>query len=171
MECPKCGNDNQADVRYCRMCGSTLAGHEIGSAQAPSSELPMASSLHPTACSKAVKVWLTGGLTGFLTGLGFTLVVELFSNDGIFELWELGISLTTPAAAGVVAARVARSGIKTTLSVAYLTVVIPLLGPMFGASGSEPLWQFWTLGLVGGLVWSVPVAIVSFVQTRTNRSR
>ena len=156
MECPKCGNDNQVDVQYCRRCDTVLAGFTTS---------------FPQALNKAAKVWFAGGLTGLLTGLIFTSVVEMFSGDGFFELWELGISLATPATAGVAAARVARSGIKTTLPIAYLTVVIPLLGPMFGASGSEPLWQFWALGLVGGLVWSVPFAVASFVRTRTHRSR
>ena len=116
------------------------------------------------AFGKVVKVWLIGGLTGLATGLLFTLAADIFSTDQMFDLWELGVSLATPAVAGIVVAKAARSGIRTSVTVAYLTFLAPIFGASFGASGSEPLWQFGALGLAGGLFWSFPFAV--FALTR-----
>jgi hypothetical protein len=119
-----------------------------------------------SAFGKVLRVWLIGGLTGLATGLLFTLAVDNFSTDNMFDLWEFGVSLTTPALAGIVVALVTRSGIKTSVAVAYLTVLAPILGANFGASGSEPLWQFGAVGLAGGLVWSFPFAVCPVVRKR-----
>ena len=40
--------------------------------------------------------------------------------------------------------------------VAILTTIIPVLGPAFGGTGKEPVWQFGAMGLIGGLIWSLP---------------
>ena len=40
-----------------------------------------------------------------------------------------------------------------------LTLIIPLLGPLFGGTGNEPLWSFVILGIVGCLFWSIPLVI------------
>ena len=40
-----------------------------------------------------------------------------------------------------------------------LTLIIPLLGPLFGGTGNEPLWQFAILGIVGCLFWSIPLFV------------
>ena len=119
-----------------------------------------------SAFGKVVRVWLIGGLTGLATGLLFTLAVDAFSTDNMFDLWEFGVSLATPALAGIVVALATRSGKKTSVAVAYLTFLVPVFGASFGASGSEPLWQFGALGLAGGLVWSFPFAVCPLARKR-----
>ena len=40
-----------------------------------------------------------------------------------------------------------------------LTLIIPLLGPLFGGTGNEPFWAFVILGIVGCLVWTIPLFV------------
>ena len=107
---------------------------------------------------REIKVWLVGGLTGLVTGLSFILVHNALTTDLMFDLWEFGVALATPALIAVVVALASRSGIVRLLAVAYLTLLIPVLGVAFGSSGS-PLLPVAALGLVGGLVWSTPFAL------------
>jgi FtsH-binding integral membrane protein len=119
---------------------------------------------------KAIKVWLAGGLTGLGTGLSFILVHDALTPDLMFDLWEFGVALAAPFIVAIVVALVTKSRIATTLVVAYLTLLIPVLGPAFGASGAEPLWQFAVLGLVGGVCWSTPFALWKLAR-REDRGR
>ena len=106
-----------------------------------------------------IKVWVVGGLTGLVTGLSFILVHDALTTDDMFDLWEFGVALVTPALVAVVVALTTRSRIVMLLAVAYLTLLIPVLGVAFGGSGSL-LWLVAALaGLVGGLVWSTPFAL------------
>ena len=107
---------------------------------------------------REIKVWLVGGLTGLVTGLSFSLVHEALTTDDMLDLWEFGVALVTPALIAVVVALATRSRIVMLLAVAGLTLLIPVLGVTFGASGS-PLLPGAALGLVGGLVWSTPFAL------------
>ena len=54
---------------------------------------------------------------------------------------------------------------RSVIIVGVLTMFIPVLGITMGASGSEPLWQFCLIGIVGGGVWSVPFAIADSKPT------
>jgi hypothetical protein len=168
MKCPQCGNDNEEGARVCGACGTPLGGDAAGGIGAASTELPNVGFLQAFSprFRNFLKVWLIGGLTGLATGLSWTLVENVLSTDGVFDGGEFCVSLVTPALAGIVVALATRSGIKTTLAVAYLTLLIPILGAGFGASGSEPLWQHGALGLGGGLFWSSPFAIGSLVHRR-----
>ena len=49
---------------------------------------------------------------------------------------------------------------KSVVAVGILTAFIPVFGISMGASGSEPLWQFCLIGMIGGAVWSIPFAII-----------
>jgi hypothetical protein len=106
-----------------------------------------------------VKLWLVGGFVGMATVTAFFLVSNVLSTDGIFTGQEFVVALLTPAFVAVAVAKVTRSGVCACLVVAYLTFLVPGLGPMFGATGSEPLYIWPVLGLAGGLVWSIPFAI------------
>jgi hypothetical protein len=119
----------------------------------------------------AIKLWWVGGLTGLVTGLSFTLVHDALTTDHVFSLWEFGVALVTLALIAGVVARVTKSRIVMLLAIAYLTLVIPVLGASFGASGSEPLWQFAALGLIGGLVWSTPFALIFGLLVQLKRGR
>ena len=113
---------------------------------------------------RTLKTWLVGSLTGLGTSLLFNLVIYALTTDGVLDLWEFGVSLAPPALMAILVAKLVRMRIVTLLAVAYLTLLIPVLGASFGASGSEPLWQFAVLGLVGGLVWSTPFALWQLVR-------
>ena len=91
---------------------------------------------------------------------------DALTTDLIFDLGEFGVALVTPSLIAVVVALVTRSSIVTLLAVAYLTLLIPVLGPAFGGTGSEPIWAFGALGLVGGLVWSTLFGLWSFLRRR-----
>ena len=108
---------------------------------------------------RAIKIWLVGGLVGLGTGTSFIMIYGVLTTDMIFDLWEFGVTLITPTLIAVVVALVTKSRIVIVLAVAYLTLLIPVLGPAFGGTGSEPIWAFAALGLVGGLVWSTPFAL------------
>ena len=100
------------------------------------------------------------------TSLSFMIVHNVLTTDLMFDLWKLGVALVTPALIGVVVALATRSRIGMLLAVAYLTLLIPAMGTAFGTSGSEPLWQFAALGLVGGLVWSTPFALGELLRRK-----
>jgi hypothetical protein len=140
MKCTQCDHDNPEKSQFCSNCGvdlNTATARRI---------------------RRAIKVWLVGGLTGLVTGLSFILVHDALTTDLMFDLWEFAVALATPALIAALVSIATRSRIVILLAIAYLTLLIPVLGASFGASGSEPLWQFAALGLVGGWVWSTPFA-------------
>jgi hypothetical protein len=67
---------------------------------------------------------------------------------------------------GGLIAKATRSKLRKVIIVAYLTLFIPVLGPAFGGTGSEPLWAFAILGLAGGLFWSTPFALWDLFKNR-----
>ena len=152
MKCSTCGSDNPENAQFCAECGATLGATTTRRIR------------------RAIKVWLVGGLMGLVTGLSFILVHDALTTDLMFDLWEFAVALVTPALIAALVAIATRSRIVTLLAVAYLTLLIPVLGASFGASGSEPLWQFAALGLVGGLVWSIPFSLWQLKRRRDNRS-
>ena len=107
-----------------------------------------------------------GGLVGLVTGLSFILVHDALTTDLMFDLWELGVALVVSLLMVVLVALATRSRIGILLAVAFLTLLVPVCGASFGASGLEPLWQFAALGLVGGLVWSTPFALWQLTRRR-----
>ena len=148
MKCSTCGSDNPENAQFCAGCGATLGATTTRRIR------------------RAIKVWLVGGLTGLVTGLSFILVHDALTTDLMFDLWEFAVALATPALIAALVSIATRSRIVILLAVAYLTLLIPVLGASFGASGSEPLWQFGALGLVGGLAWSSPFALWVLVRKR-----
>ena len=106
---------------------------------------------------------------GLVTGLSFKLVHDALTTDLMFDLWELGVALGVPALMAVLVALTTRSRIGILLAVAFLTLLMPVCGASFGASGSEQLWQFAALGLVGGLVWSIPFSLWQLKRRRNNK--
>ena len=106
-----------------------------------------------------LKIWMAGSLTGSLTAISFILAEKALTHDQIFALWELGIAAATPALAMLLVAWATKVKVATLLPIAYLTLLLPVLGAAFGASGAEPLWQYGLLGLAGGLFWSTPFAL------------
>ena len=111
-----------------------------------------------------LRICLAGCLTGVLTCLSFLLVHAILTIDGVFSLVEFGVALTAPGIAGLIAARLCRETKIILIILAYLTFLFPLFGPLFGSSGSEPIWQFALLGLIGGFIWSLPVGAIRLIR-------
>jgi hypothetical protein len=120
---------------------------------------------------KAIKIWGLGSLVGLFTGLSFTLVEDALTTDLMFDLWELGVAIVIPLLMAALVALATRSRIGILLAIAFLTSLIPVCSASFGASGSEPLWQFAALGLVGGLFWGTPFALFVLVKGFVSRRR
>ena len=124
----------------------------------------------PRALIIAAGVVLCSAATGALVGL-FLAIVTRVANP-MYYLWS---TLMTCAAISVVSALLTRYAASRTplhippvwslILIACLTLVIPVLGPVFGGTGSWNEVPLITLvGLVGGGVWSVPFAAV-FVRS------
>ena len=99
------------------------------------------------------------GLTGLVGTLVFKLTHDVFTSDSNFSLWEFAISLIITGSVSLLISKLSHSKSVFLLVVTYMTLLIPVLGALFGSSGSEPLWQFGLLGLFGSLFWSVPFSI------------
>jgi hypothetical protein len=151
VKCTVCKNENSAEATFCAICGASINVSASGKTQT-----------RHDANSRvliAIKVWITGGLTGLGTSLSFILAHNLLTTDHMFSLWEFSIASITPALIGVFASLATKLSPLILLVVSYMTLLMPVLGGFFGSSGSEPLWQFAILGLIGGLVWSIPFAL------------
>ena len=120
---------------------------------------------------KAIKIWGLGSLVGLFTGLSFALVEDALTTDLMFDLWEFGVAIVIPLLMAGLVALATRSRIGILLAIAFLTSLIPVCSASFGASGSEPLWQFAALGLVGGLFWGTPFALFVLVKGFVSRRR
>ena len=107
----------------------------------------------------AIKNWMLFGLTGLVSTLVFKFTHDVFTSDSNFSLWEFVISLIITGSVSLLISKLSHSKSVFLLVVTYMTLLIPVLGALFGSSGSEPLWQFGLLGLFGALFWSVPFSI------------
>ena len=116
---------------------------------------------------RAIKVWSTGAITGSGTSLSFILMHNALTVDLIFELWEFGIAIIGTTLIITVMTLIIRSKIYIVLPVAYLTLLMPVVGAFFGSSGSEGLWQFALLGMAGGLIWSTPFALWVIAKSKS----
>jgi len=92
------------------------------------------------------------------------LLTQLLSSDNHLTLLELAIAFFTPGVIPFIVSRVTKFRTAILMVVAYLTIIAPILGPAFGGTGSEPLWNFAVLGLLGGLIWIAPFAIWKLVK-------
>ena len=108
---------------------------------------------------RAIRIWATGAITGSATSLSFVLIHNALTVHSIFGLWELGITIISTTLIIVGLTLIIRSKIYIALPVAYMTLLMPVVGAVFGSSGSEPLWQFAVLGMAGGLAWSTPFSL------------
>ena len=99
---------------------------------------------------------LIGGLlTGLLTGFCWSSVLELFSTDEELRLVEMLLSLPVPALVALLVRKMWRVSVPVLLTVAYLTMMIPLFG--IGIGGANIL-QMTLGGMIGGAIWMSPFA-------------
>ena len=106
------------------------------------------------------------GVAGFITGLLSVAVQRWLSADMVFSLGEAAMVLIIPCVTAVTLAWLGRVKVVLLIAVAYLTLFIPVLGPAFGGTGSEPLIAFAALGLAGGIFWSLPFVLFAIVFNR-----
>jgi len=100
---------------------------------------------------------LAGGLlTGLATGFAWPSVVELLSMDGEFSGSEFLTSLPVPSLAAVLIWKLWRTGIIFGVLVAYLVLLIPLIG--LGIGGANVLQSAFA-GAIAGVVYGSPWAI------------
>jgi hypothetical protein len=116
---------------------------------------------------RAIRIWATGATIGSGASLSFILTHNALAVDSIFELWELGIAIISTTLIITALTLIIRSKIYIALPVAYMTLLMPVVGAFFGSSGSEPLWQFAVLGMAGGLVWSTPFSLWSLTKSKS----
>jgi len=111
--------------------------------------------------SSVKKILLGGLITGFGTGLGWSVFVHVLSYDQVFNGRESGLSLILPLLVGLYAWK--RVGVqrRVLLPVAYLTLFIPLLG--IGAGGANIL-QMTIAGALGGIFWASPFVLYTLVN-------
>ena len=102
-----------------------------------------------------------GGLTGLGTGTFWSLVVGLFSLDQLFNGTELILSLAVPGIMAVTIWKTLKIRLWIVLSIAYLTLLVPLFG--LGIGGANTL-QMTIGGVIGGIFWSVPIILYYFVH-------
>jgi len=128
--------------------------------------------------SPMIKIGSLAALVGSLAGLLLPLLIRIFSIDGILSFFELlgsflivslvlnifVVLVTTPIMGfnrSIFGSRgnqiVSPVQCKFVGISGILTLIIPLLGPLFGGTGKEPLWAFAILGIVGCLFWSIPL--------------
>ena len=79
-------------------------------------------------------IFIVGALNGFIIGLSWSIVVGLFSLDQIFNGTELSLSLTIPGLTALLVWRALKIRLWILVSVAYLTLLIPLLGMSIGGT-------------------------------------
>ena len=105
------------------------------------------------------RIFLAAVLTGLFTGLFVSSAEEFFSRDGMLggiEALATFIPFPLLAALFVSIGLRQRHFIRKMVGVAYLTLIIPLLG--IGMGGAN-VFQQMIGGLVGGVFWGLLFAI------------
>ena len=115
---------------------------------------------------RILKTIVFAAAAGFITGLLSVAAQRLLSADMVFSLGEAAMVLIIPCVTAVTLAWLGRVKVVLLIAVAYLTLFIPVLGPAFGGTGSEPLIAFAALGLAGGIFWSLPFVLFTVVFNR-----
>ena len=118
---------------------------------------------------KALKIWIVGGIAGSSTGLLVFLATLALSLDGNLALEEFVLVLIVPAIVSILVSKATNSKSWHLFIVTYLTLIIPVLGPLFGAPDSSfnIAIGITALGFIGGLVWSAPFAIWAQIRKST----
>ena len=102
-----------------------------------------------------------GSLTGLGTGIFWSLVVNLFSIDQLFNGTELLLSLAVPGIIAVTIWKTLKIRFWIVMPIAYLTLLIPMFG--IGLGGANTL-QMTIGGVIGGFCWSVPIILYYFAH-------
>ena len=115
------------------------------------------------------RIWLASGIIGIWTAVVFVSSIRLFSVDNALSFIEFVISVISPSFGVILFSKRLSVSMLTLIGVAYLTLVIPILGPSFGGTGKENILLFGLMGLCGGLVWGTPIGILGYLLKRPDR--
>lgn len=120
---------------------------------------------------------LAGAATGALVAVFMVLNIKL---DVAFSSFETAVVsfLTVILASAFIVKKISLSieccepRLKHLIPVAFLTFIMPILGPLFGAPnmGLEVVVTITAMGAVGGAFWSTPFAIWNHYKIRGNES-
>ena len=111
---------------------------------------------------------VSGGLTGLIVALGFQVIPDICCDDNpmvfgfnefLATIMMILLAVSLFGFLHYAARKFLKLRFKSVVVVGILTALIPVFGISFGASGSEPLWQFCLAGIIGGAVWSIPFGI------------
>ena len=127
-----------------------------------------------------IKIVCSATLVGSLGGFVFPTLLRMFSIDQSLSLWELLVCFVIAMLIVNIFALLLSTQIIVFNQSTFmfrvnqmfcpvqckfvgipgtLTLIIPLLGPLFGGTGNEALWAFPILGIVGCLFWSTPLFV------------
>lgn len=118
------------------------------------------------------EIVLCNAVIGILVGLFLSSVTKVF-NPMFFWWSSLIVLIMVPMVsvflvrhvAGIMGLRI--PGLRFLIPVACLTEIIPVLGPIFGGSGSlSEIPIVGLLGAAGGTMWSLPIVIYAFIRRR-----
>lgn len=114
-------------------------------------------------------------MVGTLDGFIFPFLIKLFSLDKELDIWELIITVLIMIVILFGFIRFCLKFIKFKFLLflipsGILTMIFPMLGPLFGGTGNEPIWQFLLLGMAGSLFWSIPLFLWLLIAKLTKKS-
>ena len=127
-------------------------------------------------------------LVGSLCGIVAPILIKLFSLDGLFEGWEVLITLVSTILILVFFVLFISGYLSRILDIkpqidffnfkqfrflsipGILTIIVPLGIGLFGGTGNEPIWIFILLGIVGCLFWSVPLFLWLLISNAIKKS-
>ena len=108
--------------------------------------------------SETYKLLAAGALSAITSCLIFFGVLTFFSRDGIFEFYEFALSIGGAGIAPYLVSRLLTIKVKFILFPSFVTLFFPVLGPIFGGSGSQTSGQMlstvFVLSMSGGFFWS-----------------
>ncbi|HJM13534.1 MAG TPA: hypothetical protein QF641_03485 [Candidatus Thalassarchaeaceae archaeon] len=111
---------------------------------------------------------LTGGFSGVLVALLIVVGLDPGSFAGLFAIFLVMATLSAVIANQLLQkTELPHQDLKKLATIAFLTTIFPLFGASFGAPNTAPmtLLTLVLLGVIGGLVWSIPFAGWSYFKS------
>ena len=103
--------------------------------------------------SGTYKLLGAGALSSITSCLIFFGVLTFFSRDGLFEFYEFVLSIGAAGIVPYLVSRLLTIRVKFIIFPSFITLFFPVLGPIFGGSGSQTSGQMlstiFVLSLVG----------------------
>lgn len=121
--------------------------------------------------SETYKLLAAGALSAITSCLIFFGVLTFFSRDGIFEFYEFALSIGGAGIAPYLVSRLLTIKVKFILFPSFMTLFFPVLGPIFGGSGSQNSGQMlstiFVLSMSGGFLWAcIQLFVLTLLRAR-----